>query len=72
MLLWLWCRPTATAPISPLAWEPPCADGEALEKAKKEKKKKKNQGRGKLACFSKLVFNSIQQSHSWASIQRKP
>ena len=23
MLLWLWCRPEATAPIQPLAWEPP-------------------------------------------------
>ena len=22
-LLWLWCRPTATAPIQPLAWELP-------------------------------------------------
>ena len=24
-LLWLWCRPEATAPIHPLAWEPPYA-----------------------------------------------
>uniref|UniRef100_A0A4X1V611 Uncharacterized protein n=1 Tax=Sus scrofa TaxID=9823 RepID=A0A4X1V611_PIG len=24
-LLWLWCRPVATAPIRPLAWEPPYA-----------------------------------------------
>ena len=21
MLLWLWCRPEATAPVRPLAWE---------------------------------------------------
>jgi len=40
-LLWLWCRPVATAPIRPLAWEPPYAGGEALEKAKRPKKKKK-------------------------------
>ena len=33
-LLWLWCRPAATAPIRPLAWEPPYATGTALEKAK--------------------------------------
>ena len=33
-LLWLWRRPTATAPIRPLAWEPPCAVGVALEKTK--------------------------------------
>jgi len=34
-LLWLWCRPVATAPIRPLAWEPPYARGVALEKTKK-------------------------------------
>ena len=26
-LLWLWCRPEATAPMRPLAWEPPYAAG---------------------------------------------
>ena len=36
-LLWLWRRPMATAPIGPLAWEPPCATGIALEKTKKKK-----------------------------------
>jgi len=30
-LLWLWCRPVATAPIGPLAWEPPYAVGAALK-----------------------------------------
>ena len=38
-LLWLWCRPAATALIGPLAWEPPYAVGVAL---KKQKDKKKN------------------------------
>ena len=38
-LLWLWHRPAATAPIGPLAWEPPYATGAAPEKAKKQKKK---------------------------------
>ena len=33
-LLWLWCRPAATTPIRPLAWEPPHAAGAALEMAK--------------------------------------
>ena len=28
----------ATAPIEPLAWEPPCALGAALKKTKKKKK----------------------------------
>ena len=40
-LLWLWCRPAATALIQPLAWEPPYAAGAAQETAKKTKKKKK-------------------------------
>ena len=31
MLLWLWHRLAATAPISPLAWEPPYAAGAAQE-----------------------------------------
>ena len=37
VLLWLWRRPEATAPIRPLAWEPPYAAGVALEKTKKKK-----------------------------------
>ena len=40
-LLWLWRRPVATAPIQPLAWEPPYAAGAAQEMAKRQKKKKK-------------------------------
>jgi len=40
-LLWLWRRPVATAPIQPLAWEPPYAAGGAQEIAKRQKKKKK-------------------------------
>jgi len=39
-LLWLWRRLAATAPIGPLAWEPPYAAEAALEKAKRQKKKK--------------------------------
>ena len=37
-LLWLWHRPTAIAPIRPLAWEPPCAMGAALKRQKDKKK----------------------------------
>ena len=36
-LLWLWRGPVATAPIRPLAWEPPCAAGAAQEIEKKKK-----------------------------------
>ena len=42
VLLWLWHRPSAIAPIRPLAWEPPYAVGVALEKTKKDKKLKKS------------------------------
>ena len=37
LALWLWCRLVATAPIGPLAWEPPYVTGVALEKDKKKK-----------------------------------
>ena len=40
-VLWLWRRLVATAPMRPLAWEPPYAAGTAQEMAKKTKKKKK-------------------------------
>ena len=37
MLLWLWYRPVATAPIELLAWEPPYAMGVALTTPPKKK-----------------------------------
>ena len=36
-LLWLWCRPAATASIGPLAWKPPYAMGAALKGQKTKK-----------------------------------
>ena len=36
ILLWLWCRPAAAAPIQPLAWELPYATCVALESKKKK------------------------------------
>ena len=53
MLLWLWCRPVAKAPIRPLAWEPPHAAGAALEKTKKKKKKVEFLDSGKMRDNSK-------------------
>ena len=41
-LLGLWCRPVATAPIRPLAWEPPYAEGAALNRQKDKTKKLKD------------------------------
>ena len=40
-MLWLWHRLAATAPIGTLVWEPPYAEGAALEKTKRSKRKKK-------------------------------
>ena len=34
--LWLWCRPTAAAPLRSLAWELPHAAGVAIKRKKKE------------------------------------
>ena len=36
-LLWLWCRPAATAQIRPLAWELPYAVSAALKRQKEKK-----------------------------------
>ena len=47
-LLWLWCRPVATAPIRPLAWEPPYALGSSPRKGKKTNKKKKRKKERKM------------------------
>jgi len=40
-LLWLWCRLAVTAPIRPLAWEPPYAASAALKRQKPKRKKEK-------------------------------
>ena len=40
VLLWLWHRLTATAPIGPLAWKPPYAAGVALKRQNKQTTKK--------------------------------
>ena len=44
-LLWLWCRPAATALIHPLAWEPPHATGAALRNKQKQKQKQNRKKR---------------------------
>ena len=56
-LLWLWCRPAATALIRPLAWEPPRAAGTALEKAKRQKKKRK-----KRSC---IAHGNVEKQENW-------
>ena len=43
-LLWLWCRLATTAPIQPLAWEPPYAACVALKTNKQTNKNPKKEG----------------------------
>ena len=38
-LLWLWYRPAAAAPIRPLPWELPDAEGVAIKRQKKKQPK---------------------------------
>ena len=45
VLLWLWYRPAATAPIQLLAWEPPYAIGAALKRQKQKQKQNKTKKR---------------------------
>ena len=52
MLLWLWRRPAATAPIRPLAWEPPRAMGAALKRQKYKRKRKKEKKKRNLRSTS--------------------
>ena len=55
-LLWLWHRLVATAPIGPLAWEPPYSAGAAQEMPKRPKKKKKqNKGKKKKKILYLLI-----------------
>ena len=47
VLLWLWYRPAAAAPIRPLTWEPPYAAGAGLKRKKNIKKQKQNKTKNK-------------------------
>uniref|UniRef100_A0A8D0RM76 Uncharacterized protein n=1 Tax=Sus scrofa TaxID=9823 RepID=A0A8D0RM76_PIG len=65
-LLWLWCRPVATAPIQPLAWEPSYAAGAAQEiatttttkdkKTKDKEKKRKKESNPIYNCIKKIKY----------------
>ena len=61
-LLLLWCRPMATAPIRPLAWQPLYAMRAALKRQKKKKKKekkRKNPKQTKLHYMVTIVENQF-------------
>ena len=57
VLLWLWCRPAATALIRPLAWEPPYAAGAALKRPKNKQTNKQNANSPRKGwLLSKLIY----------------
>ena len=68
-LLWLWRRPGATAPIRPLAWEPPYAARVAQENGKKTRQNKKEKKRKKkekdkyhlISCMWNLKYGTNEE-----------
>ena len=56
VLLWLWGRPAAVAPIRPLAWEPPYATGAVLKE-----KQKKGEGRELVLQTHQVVYTKYVQ-----------
>ena len=59
-LLWLWYRLVATAPIRPLAGEPPYAAAVALEKTKRQKDKKKKKKKESSLTIQCITTPSIE------------
>ena len=73
-LLWLWRRPVATAPIRPLAWEPPYAAGAAQEIAttttkKRQKTKKKKKKKRVQRSMSKSTLSVLSSRTFMLSLQ---
>ena len=66
MLLWLWCRLAATAPMRPLAWEISICrrsgprKGKKTKERKKERKKKKKKKKYAPRPSSGLLTNSLK------------
>ena len=65
VVLWLWCRLAAAAPIRPLAWEHPYAAGGVLKRQKKKKKKEKKEkcqqgsGDGSILQAGVVILNRV-------------
>ena len=57
VLLWLWCRLAAVAPIQSLAWEPPYGP----KKKKKKKRKESKQAKIKIRYFSLQVVMCLSE-----------
>ena len=68
-LLWLWQRPVATAPIRPLAWEPPHATDAALKRQKEKKRKKKEK---KITCKVDFIKPIMPLSSHHGAVETNP
>ena len=60
----------ATAPIGPLAWEPPYALGAALEKAKRQEKKKEKRIGWKKNTIESNTCHSKSGFKDWKNLNR--
>ena len=69
MLLWLWHRPATAAPIGPLAWELPCAEGVAQKRQKKKKKKKDIISRNQWVKLRKLTEMGFENTKKPANLR---
>ena len=63
MLLSLWCRPAAVAPVELLAWDPPYAAGVALKSKKKRKKNPIKYTRVYVCMYEYVIF----KKRGWSS-----
>ena len=64
------CRPEGTAPIKPLAWEPPYVAGAALEKAKRQRKKTKpTKNKNKNKKPEKVIIK-IKRVNEWKVLEQ--
>jgi len=69
-LLWLWRGLAATAPIRPLAWEPPYTTGVALEKRPKKPKNKQTKNTKNLPDITNAVNNNQDLKCILSPLQR--
>ena len=68
VVVWLWHRLAAIAPIRPLAWEPPYTAGVALKRQQQQKKLEKRTQKVKLELDD---GDWLTQSTGWAGACRQ-
>ena len=71
LLLWLGYRPVATAPIRPLAWEPPYASDVVLKRQTEKKKKERKKENDNMLNEKCLVLKTGCQSKMYILVQMR-